>query len=552
MNNDYARAVKDIASKYSGIVSSSGVFTGEEAARLTRGITDEVMPLLNFEKPKVLVYGIYNSGKSTLVNAICGHEAAEVANRPMTWKVAEYDAGKYVLIDSPGIDAPQEHEIIADKEINACHVILFVITTEGGFEQSKNYAKMLDLIQRGLPFIIVINDYDVSDDEQDTHLREINDIKRKVIENLKRECSRKGISGNDIQDKYDIIVVNALYAWEGVSNDEKAILAESRISDLTNSIDKYLEGKGAMKTLLAPLSALERKIVEGEKILTAKTAGEDYAQKRETLQMKVSQFMQSFTENVRYAAERHTEELYQGYLGGQIDMKSIYNEICADAESSYRRSSEPIISYIRTNFSALNISVDNNGGVTLNTPAESQQSALVPSDNHDKETIYLDMPSEDEESHSFSNTAALLGAALGSVIPGVGTLLGAGGGALVGKVAGEILDYFFGKQKREEEKYERMRREIEAYNRREQQRAEEEQRRKQSARIAATNQISAIIRDLRTLYSDVIERKFNAALKLIDEAIARTARGNEAIRRTSSELEELRREIQALRRQITC
>ncbi len=66
MNQDYLRAVKDIASKYSGIVSSSGVFTGDEAVRISRAVTDEVMPLLNFEKPKILVYGIYNSGKSTL------------------------------------------------------------------------------------------------------------------------------------------------------------------------------------------------------------------------------------------------------------------------------------------------------------------------------------------------------------------------------------------------------------------------------------------------------------------------------------------------------
>ena len=552
MNNDYSREIKDIASKYSGIVTSSGVFSGDETARITRSITNDIMPLLNFEKPKILVYGIYNSGKSTLVNAIYGREVAEVANRPMTWKSAEYDAGKYVLIDSPGIDAPQEHEAVADKEINSCHVILFVITTEGGFEQNKNYSKMLDLIQRGLPFIIVINDYGAADDEQDKHSREINDIKRKVIENLKRECIRQGINGNDIQDKYDVIVLNALYAWEGVSRKNENYITESRISDLKNRIDQLLEGREAMKTLLAPLSALERKIVEGEKILTAKTAGEDYAQKRETLQMRISQFTQSFSENLRYAAERHYEEIYQGYLGAQIDINRIYNDICSDAEASYRRAAEPIISYIRANFSALNISVDSKGRVTLSTPAETPQSALAPGDNYSNEGVDLDMPSQGEGSHSFSNTAALIGAVIGSVIPGVGTLVGAGGGTLLGKLAGEIIDYFMGRRKREEREYERRRREVEAYNRREQQRAEEEQRRKQSARIAATNQINAIIRDLRKLYGDVIDENFSAVLKLIDEAIARTARSNDAVRRTSSQLEELRGQIQTLRRQITC
>lgn len=58
------------------------------------------MPLLNFEKPKILVYGIYDAGKSTLVN-------------------------------SSGIDAPIEHEKIADKEINSCHMIMFVMSSRG-------------------------------------------------------------------------------------------------------------------------------------------------------------------------------------------------------------------------------------------------------------------------------------------------------------------------------------------------------------------------------------------------------------------------------------
>ena len=66
---------------------------------------------------------------------------------------------------------------------------------------------------------------------------------------------------NDIQDKYDVIVLNALYAWEGVSRKNENYITESRISDLKNRIDQLLEGREAMKTLLAPLSALERKIV---------------------------------------------------------------------------------------------------------------------------------------------------------------------------------------------------------------------------------------------------------------------------------------------------
>ena len=474
----------------------------------------------------------------------------------MTWKVDEYDAGKYILIDSPGIDAPQEHEVIADSQINACHIILFVMSSEGGFAQGKNYAKMLDLINRRLPFIIVINDWAVTDDELEEHLSDLNKIKRKIIENLKEQCSIQGISSNDIQDKFDVIVLNALDAWEGVRRHNENIIAESHISDLTDRINQRLEGKEAFQNLLAPLSALERKIADGEKILTAKTAGEDYAQKRETLQMKISHFAQSFQENLRSSAERHFDEIYQGYLGSHIDMGRIYNDICSDAEDAYKRASAPIIEYIRTNFQALNITVDNNGRVTLNTPQEEISSTGAHHDDYgddSKDYIDFDSPSnEASNSHAGAALGALLGGTIGSIIPGIGTLIGTGGGAVIGEVLKEVVDWLLGREKHAREEYERMRRESEAYNRREERRAEEEQRRKQSARMAATNQTNAIIRELRTLYGDVIDRNFNAVMHLIDEAIARISRGNAKVRNTIAKMEDLRKRIQDLRRNITC
>ena len=77
-------------------------------------LEDGVFSLLNGDKPKVMVYGIYNSGKSTLINALCKEEVAEMADRPMTDQITEYDKGDYYLVDSPGVDAPIQHEIVTD------------------------------------------------------------------------------------------------------------------------------------------------------------------------------------------------------------------------------------------------------------------------------------------------------------------------------------------------------------------------------------------------------------------------------------------------------
>lgn len=49
-----------------------------------------------------MVYGIYNSGKSTLINALMRQEAAEMADRPMTDQISEFDRGEYVLVGFSG------------------------------------------------------------------------------------------------------------------------------------------------------------------------------------------------------------------------------------------------------------------------------------------------------------------------------------------------------------------------------------------------------------------------------------------------------------------
>ena len=563
MNNDYFRAIKDIASEYSGILTSSGVFSGEEAASISRGITDEVMPLLNFDKPKVLVYGIYNSGKSTLVNAICGREVAEPANRPMTYKIDEYDAGKFILIDSPGIDAPIDHEVIADKQIKSCHVILFVISSKGGFEQEKNYAKMLELIQLDLPFIIVLNDRAVPDDEMKQHLIDINNMKLKIIENLKKECRIQGINSTGIEDRYDVISLNAKAAWIAVSkaNDKEKkdkLLAASHISDLTNRISERLEGKKAMENLRAPLSALERKIGEGREILTSKTAGEDYAMKRETLQQKISQFTDSFQNDVRYAVEKHFDEIYQGFLGNApIDMARLYNVICQEAEDLYKRQSLPLIGYIRTNFSALGVRIDDSGHVTLKAP---ESPALFKQHDAEEESpkfstgddgsIFDDISAENISKAAAAGAAA--GAALGSFVPVIGTAVGTAAGGVLGGAAELVRELFESSAKRERMEYERRKREVDAFNEQEARRVEAENRRRQDARVAASNQVNSIVRDLRTSYSDEISRNFNGVMQIVDNAITRISTGNARIQSTIGKLNELLSRIQNLRIQIIC
>ena len=545
MNSEYSREVEKLSAAFSDAVSSSEAFTLEEIKSFKNEISNCVLSLLNAPKPKILVYGIYNGGKSTLVNAIMKREVAEVGNRPTTHKTTEYDAGKYILIDSPGIDAAsEEDERIADSYIKSCHVILFVVSSKL-FESIENYEKMWSMIQMNIPFIIVVNDRGVMTSEYEQHLADINSLKRKLIENLIKVSGQK-----DIESRYDVIVLNALRAWNGITNNQPRLIEGSNLSDLTNRIEQLLEGSEAMKLFMAPLSALERKIEEAEKILMSKIAGNDYAVKRAVLQNKFSQFTESFNENLRFSAERYFDVIYQGYLGRSgIDMQRIYNDICRDTEDTYRRSSAPLISYIRDNFSELNISVDEAGHVTLNTPSENMNQYHKDTNNYRHEESYVDTSSS-SSSHSGAMTAAgtALGSIIGTFIPALGTIAG----GIIGGALGKFADSIMGNSRHEREDYDRRLREIEAYNERQERRAEEENRRRQDARIATTNQINSVVRDLRASYAEIIERNLNGVMNLIDEAISRIAKTNDAITDTLAKLKNVRSRIHELRRQILC
>ena len=125
---------------------------------------------------------------------------------------------------SPEIDAPIAHEKITDEFLNKCHIILFVISSKGGFEGKYNYEKMADLINRDIPFIIVLNErgclikQEWSAEEKALkkaeYGQELRSIQYKIIENLRKVTGDKNIT-----DKYESYVLNARKAPPGNSEE---------------------------------------------------------------------------------------------------------------------------------------------------------------------------------------------------------------------------------------------------------------------------------------------------------------------------------------------
>ena len=114
-------------------------------------------------EPHVVVYGRYNAGKSTLINALIsekGESIAKIADAPCTSKVDEYTWRDITFVDTPGIHAPIEHQRCAVTELKKATMVLFVVSTAGTFDEEEVIEELKSIIRSRVPVFIVINNKD--------------------------------------------------------------------------------------------------------------------------------------------------------------------------------------------------------------------------------------------------------------------------------------------------------------------------------------------------------------------------------------------------------
>ena len=105
---------------------------------------------------QVMLYGAYNAGKSTLVNALLGQEKAPVRDIPTTFQVDRYPWNGLCLLDTPGVNAPVEHEQATAEQVQKCGLMLFVIR-EGDQDVKGIYERLFGMILGGKQVFIVLN-----------------------------------------------------------------------------------------------------------------------------------------------------------------------------------------------------------------------------------------------------------------------------------------------------------------------------------------------------------------------------------------------------------
>ena len=252
--------------RFSAIVNRCAAFADKyakvnpavvDAAKRFRNVYEDRINHLN---PVIMIYGIYNAGKSTLLNALIGEARAEMNDVPTTVRVTAYKWNEYTIYDTPGINAPDAHdEIVSKEQLDRSDVVMFVMDTEGAFSSGKNYRELSAIVASRKRLLIVLNNKSGLDLTNPEDVNRIESIKNRVYSDF-AECCRR-MSKDDLASRFKIVVVDANTALQARTNltlveaDRSALLVSSNIEALEDAIiEEYSKTSGL--TVLEELAQL--------------------------------------------------------------------------------------------------------------------------------------------------------------------------------------------------------------------------------------------------------------------------------------------------------
>lgn len=248
-------------------------------------------------RPQIMVYGIYNAGKSSIINALIREEKAKVADIPTTDRVDMYAWNGYQIADTPGVGAPIKHEMVTNQQLKKADVVLFVMSTSGSFEYEQNYIRMKDIINAGKRVLIILNDkegYLGTKEEQDSFAI----IKQKIVQNMKQIGIENSI--DNIQDQYQIITVNADDAKTAIEENDADLFNASNMPELEKAITYEMKKADSFIVLRNSINEIEKELQNVTKLLEESETREELKDLNQILKVirerkiNLRQEMQSF------------------------------------------------------------------------------------------------------------------------------------------------------------------------------------------------------------------------------------------------------------------
>ena len=201
-------------------------------------------------KPYIMVYGIYNAGKSSIINELLGDDLAAVNDKPETDSIDEYEWNGYTIADTPGVGAPIDHDEVTTEHLRRADIVMFVMASTGSVEKDENYKRLKVITDAGKKVIIIINDKNGDLGSNDQELRIIT---AKVKDNLRQH--------NLDSDDYVITIVNAKRARDGRIKNKPALVEKSNILSELKKTNNYIVINNAVLDVLNQINSIQNYLV---------------------------------------------------------------------------------------------------------------------------------------------------------------------------------------------------------------------------------------------------------------------------------------------------
>lgn len=164
----------------------------------------------------IMVYGVYNAGKSTLINTLLGREEAATDDVPLTDRVTAYQWGQYSIIDTPGVDAPIDHENVTRAQMLKADAVIFVVDPVGTAEEAKTLSVLMDIQQEGKQVFLVFNE------KKPISEQDFITLKNQTRERLQNIALERKL--DDILEDIPIVRINAKRALSGKLKDQQKLV----------------------------------------------------------------------------------------------------------------------------------------------------------------------------------------------------------------------------------------------------------------------------------------------------------------------------------------
>lgn len=290
----------------------------------------------------IMVYGVYNAGKSTLINALIGDNVAKTGDIPLTDSVDAYSWGNIRIFDTPGVDAPLAHEQVTREQMLAADAIIFVVNPSGAAEEEKTLQVLVNILQAKKKLFLVLNDKDNMDIEVLTRLK--NDIRIR----LQTLAEARGMQ--EVLHDIPILRVNAEMALKAKLANKSGLLQVSEFPAFETALTTFIAGIDTQH-INRRLAAMLYQFLDGVLQSLDKQTTSETVRSFDALIKSIVEQQYTCRKTLMAEIKRQSEEMYygskaalrQGAGNAQQKIEAIFNQACERIDTLQRQEIEYLV-----------------------------------------------------------------------------------------------------------------------------------------------------------------------------------------------------------------